>query len=127
MRMSTEREGLSRRPVPSDGLQGEHPLDVPAHHYQVPLALHVRQSAQKKPRNPIADLMLPNTGSGVCLRLNVGIEVNSTSVSIQSLRIRIPSNSRLLGNVPLRSRAEQSLRDRHRIRRPALPCGLNWI
>jgi len=78
--MSTERERLSRRPVPSDGLQG----DIRLMFHLIITRFHspctFGSPRNRNWRNPIADLTLPNTGSGVCLRLNVAIEVNSTSV-----------------------------------------------
>ena len=48
--------------------QGEHPLHVPRHGHEAPLASHFFRPRSRNWRNPITDLMMPNTGSGVCLR-----------------------------------------------------------
>ena len=48
--------------------EGEHPLQIPGHGHEAPFAAHVFEPAQRELRNPSADLMTPNTGSGVCLR-----------------------------------------------------------
>ena len=48
--------------------QGEHPLHVPRHGDEGPLTLDIFEPTQQDWRKPITDLMIPNTGSGICLR-----------------------------------------------------------
>ena len=52
MWMSVDDGRSLRRATPSGGLQGEYPLDVPAHRHQVPLATHVRQPSQQELPEP---------------------------------------------------------------------------
>ena len=51
------------------GCEDEHPLHVPGHGHEVPLAANVVDPTQQELAEPErTDLMMPNTGSGVCLR-----------------------------------------------------------
>jgi hypothetical protein len=50
------------------GVEGEYPLDVPGHGHEAPFVADIFEAAEQNWRNPSTDLMMPNTGSGVCLR-----------------------------------------------------------
>jgi hypothetical protein len=55
-------------PIPSGRSEGKHPSHIPGQRYQIPLAFDLVQSVQGELPEPITDLMIPNTGSGICLR-----------------------------------------------------------
>ena len=58
----------------SGGVEGEHPLDVPGQGHEVPFSLDlVEGRADGTVGSPSPDLMMPNTGSGVCLRRALGL------------------------------------------------------
>lgn len=71
--------GTSAGASASTRLQGEHPLDVPAHGHQTPLASGLTGPRKEIWRDPITDLMIPNTAPpSACVRHNViGLRASS--------------------------------------------------
>ena len=68
MRTWAENERIEWMSSSSGGRQGVHSLHVPAMVTRLHSPWTLSRPRSRNWRKPITDLMIPNTGSGICLR-----------------------------------------------------------
>jgi len=117
------------RPAGSGGAEGEHPLDVPCMVTRLHSPRTCRARAAGNWRNPRTDLMMPNTGSGICYAENRASCLLAFSAEAPWPRPALGFSARAVGRRSARPEVDDAAVGPWRsaarslpLRRPPLPC-----